>query len=66
MSIVSKIKVGVVGASGYTGSELLRLLVNHHNVEIVFAYSKTNNGKSICDIFNDLVEMDFRMKLFQI
>ena len=41
MSIVSKIKVGVVGASGYTGSELLRLLVNHHNVEIVFAYSKT-------------------------
>ena len=55
MSIVSKIKVGVVGASGYTGSELLRLLVNHHNVEIVFAYSKTNNGKSICDIFNDLV-----------
>lgn len=61
MSIVSKIKVGVVGASGYTGSELLRLLVNHHNVEIVFAYSKTNNGKSICDIFNDLVgEIDLK------
>jgi N-acetyl-gamma-glutamyl-phosphate reductase len=61
MSIVSKIKVGVVGASGYTGSELLRLLVNHHNVEIVFTYSKTNNGKSICDIFNDLVgEIDLK------
>ncbi|MDA7813238.1 N-acetyl-gamma-glutamyl-phosphate reductase, partial [Flavobacteriaceae bacterium] len=39
----------------------LRLLVNHHNVEIVFAYSKTNNGKSICDIFNDLVgEIDLK------
>ena len=61
MSIINKIKVGVVGASGYTGSELLRLLVNHHNVEIVFAYSKTNNGKSICDIFNDLVgEIDLK------
>ena len=51
MSMKNKIKVGVVGASGYTGSELLRLLVNHHNVEIVFAYSNTNNGKSICEIF---------------
>ena len=55
MSMKNKIKVGVVGASGYTGSELLRLLVNHHNVEIVFAYSNTNNGKSICDIFTDLI-----------
>ena len=55
MSIKNKIKVGVVGASGYTGSELLRLLVNHHNVEIVFAYSNTNNGKSICEIFTDLI-----------
>ena len=55
MSMKNKIKVGGVGASGYTGSELLRLLVNHHNVEIVFAYSNTNNGKSICDIFTDLI-----------
>ena len=55
MSMKNKIKVGVVGASGYTGSELLRLLVNHHNVEIVFAYSNTNNCKSICDIFTDLI-----------
>ncbi|MBT5232721.1 MAG: N-acetyl-gamma-glutamyl-phosphate reductase, partial [Flavobacteriaceae bacterium] len=39
MSTKNKIKVGIVGASGYTGGELLRLLVHHDGVEIVFAYS---------------------------
>ncbi len=30
----NKVKVAIIGASGYTGAELLRLLVNHPNVEI--------------------------------
>ena len=34
------IKVGILGAAGYTGGELIRLLVNHPDVEIVFANSE--------------------------
>ena len=56
MSIKNKIKVGIVGASGYTGGELLRLLVNHEGVEIVFAYSKTNTGKLVSDVYTDLID----------
>ena len=56
MSTKNKIKVGIVGASGYTGGELLRLLVNHEGVEIVFAYSKTNAGKLVSDIYTDLID----------
>ena len=55
MSTKNKIKVGIVGASGYTGGELLRLLVNHEGVEIVFAYSKTNTGKLVSDVYTDLI-----------
>ena len=56
MSIKNKIKVGIVGASGYTGGELLRLLVHHEGVEIVFAYSTTNNGKLISDVYSELID----------
>lgn len=56
MSTKNKIKVGIVGASGYTGGELLRLLVNHEGVEIVFAYSKTNTGKLVSDVYTDLID----------
>ena len=40
-----KIKAGIVGAAGYTGGELIRVLINHPNVDIVFAQSKSNAGK---------------------
>lgn len=56
MSIKNKIKVGIVGASGYTGGELLRILVHHEGVEIVFAYSTTNNGKLVSDVYSELID----------
>ncbi|MGI9195352.1 MAG: N-acetyl-gamma-glutamyl-phosphate reductase, partial [Candidatus Nanopelagicus sp.] len=40
-------KVGVVGASGYAGGELLRLLSNHPNFEIKFIAAFSNAGESI-------------------
>jgi len=43
----NKIKVGIIGASGYTGSELIRLLLLHPNIELKFALSKTNKNKKI-------------------
>ena len=47
MSIINKIKVGIVGGSGYTGGELIRLLINHPNVDITFINSKTYTGKKV-------------------
>ena len=45
------ISVGIVGASGYTGEELARLLANHPNVELKSLTSKTHEGKKINSIF---------------
>ena len=58
----SKIKVGIVGSSGYTGGELLRLIIDHPNCELIFANSKVNHGKYISDVHKDLegeIEMKF-------
>lgn len=48
------IKVGVVGSAGYTGGELLRVLIYHPGVEIVFANSVSNAGKKVYAVHNDL------------
>ena len=45
------IKVGIVGATGYTGSELLRLLANRSDVEITAITSRTEAGKSVTELF---------------
>lgn len=61
-----KIKVGIVGAAGYTGGELIRLLIHHPNVEIIFSHSKSNFGKKIYDVHTDLLgdtEMEFSEKI---
>lgn len=44
------VKVGILGAAGYTGGELIRLLLNHPEVEIVFANSESNAGNPISDV----------------
>jgi len=49
-----KIKAGIVGGAGYTGGEMLRLLVNHPDVEIIFVHSKSNGGNLISDVHTDL------------
>ena len=55
MSINNKKTVGVVGGSGYTGGELLRLLLNHPNVILDFVYSTTRGGKPISSAHPDLL-----------
>jgi N-acetyl-gamma-glutamyl-phosphate reductase len=47
----SKIKVSIVGGSGYTGIELLRLLINHPNVIIHQITSRSDAGKLVSDIY---------------
>lgn len=46
--------VGIVGANGYTGSELVRILAYHPNVELGFLYSRSNAGTKISEIYADL------------
>ena len=48
------IKVGVVGGTGYTGVELLRLLVNHPEVELRVITSRTEAGRAVADLFPNL------------
>lgn len=49
----NKLKVGVIGATGYTGHELLGILFRHPNVEIAFLSSESCKGKSLCQIFSN-------------
>ena len=64
----NKIKVGIQGASGYTGGELIRLILKHPNCELIYAGSESNYGKLISDIHQDLVgecKIQFTNKLNQ-
>ena len=55
------IRVGILGAAGYTGGELIRLLLNHPKAEIVFANSESNAGNLVSDVHEGLVgETDLR------
>jgi len=53
-STLNKIKAGIIGGAGYTGGEMLRILVNHPNVEIVFVNSKSNAGNYVYEVHTDL------------
>ena len=48
------IKVGILGAAGYTGGELIRLLLNHPEAEIVFDNSESNAGNPVADVHEGL------------
>ena len=48
------IKVGIIGGAGYTAGELLRLLINHPDVEVVFVNSASNAGNRITDVHSGL------------
>ena len=55
------IRVGILGAAGYTGGELIRLLINHPEAEIVFANSESNAGNLVSDVHEGLMgETDLR------
>ena len=63
--LTQKIKVGIVGGSGYVAGELLRCLINHPNTEIDFVYSHSHSDKKISEIHTDLFHSDlvFSQKL---
>ena len=49
------IKVGIVGGAGYTAGELIRILVNHPDVEITFINSSSNAGNPVTDVHSGLL-----------
>lgn len=53
--MMKKINVGIVGGAGYTGGELIRLLINHPEASISFIHSRSNAGKNVASVHQDLV-----------
>ena len=49
------IRAGIIGGAGYTGGELIRLLVNHPQVELAFVQSGSNAGNLLSKVHTDLI-----------
>lgn len=52
---MSRIKIGIIGGAGYTGGELIRLLVNHPYAVLSFIHSRSNAGKLVSAVHQDLI-----------
>ncbi len=56
--MVTKAKIGVLGASGYTGSELVRMLLRHPRAEIVLLTAERSAGKAMREVFPQFSPFD--------
>ncbi len=52
--LTKRVSAGIIGGAGYTGGEMLRILINHPNVDIAFVHSTSNAGKHVYDVHTDL------------
>src|SRR5215216_1300044 len=52
---MKKINVGIVGGAGYTGGELIRLLIHHPYVAVSFIHSRSNAGNLVSFVHQDLI-----------
>ncbi|RYZ30521.1 MAG: N-acetyl-gamma-glutamyl-phosphate reductase [Chitinophagaceae bacterium] len=52
---MEKIKAGIVGGAGYTGGELIRLLIHHPYVVVSFIHSRSNAGNTVASVHQDLL-----------
>src|SRR5215510_5501916 len=50
-----EIKVGIIGGAGYTGGELIRLLIHHPDTSVSFIHSRSNAGKPVHSVHQDLL-----------
>ncbi len=57
----AKAKIGVLGASGYTGAELLRILIRHPRVEIALLTAERRAGKAVAEVFAQFAPYDLPM-----
>jgi N-acetyl-gamma-glutamyl-phosphate reductase len=49
------IKVGIIGGAGYTGGELIRLLIHHPDISVSFIHSRSSAGKPVHAVHQDLL-----------
>ena len=49
------VTVGIVGGAGYTGGELIRILLNHSEAELVYVHSRSNHGNPLKNVHTDLI-----------
>ncbi|HSK13578.1 MAG TPA: N-acetyl-gamma-glutamyl-phosphate reductase [Phnomibacter sp.] len=52
---MKKVRAGIIGGAGYTGGELIRLLVHHPKADIAFVQSGSNAGRPVTSVHTDLV-----------
>lgn len=52
---MKKLKVGIIGGAGYTGGELIRLLIHHPDVAVSFIHSRSNAGNAVAAVHADLI-----------
>lgn len=50
---IMKIKAGIIGASGYTGYELIKILGRHKFVDLIFLNSQSHKGQTVKSVYND-------------
>jgi N-acetyl-gamma-glutamyl-phosphate reductase len=55
MSTAKNIRAGIIGGAGYTGGEMLRILLRHPHVTLSFVHSKSNAGKFLYNVHEDLI-----------
>jgi N-acetyl-gamma-glutamyl-phosphate reductase len=53
--MTKKIKAGIIGGAGYTGGELIRLLIHHPYTAVSFIHSRSNAGKPVHSVHQDLL-----------
>src|SRR6476620_8459579 len=66
MGTVKNIRAGIIGGAGYTGGELIRLLIHHPYTSVTFIHSRSNAGKRVDAIHQDLlgdIDLKFTSKL---
>src|SRR5579863_6442443 len=51
---MNPIRAGIIGGAGYTGGEMIRVLIRHPKVELRFIHSKSNAGKAVYSAHEDL------------
>lgn len=60
------VRVAIVGATGYTGSELMRLLLGHRDVDLVAVTSRGASGRPVAALFPHLAASDLRFDTPQV
>lgn len=64
--VMQKVNIGIVGGAGYTGGELLRVLLRHPNATISFVHSSSNAGELVSKVHTDLLgdtELNFAKEI---